>query len=95
MVDAYINANRALFLNQKELYKDLEAAKVLKGDESKIIPFVSGKIGKRNYGAIQSEQFVPYIPSRNVFIKAQQIAEELGVPNSLVESMGAIMQIRS
>ena len=95
VVDAYINANRALFLNQKELYKDLEAAKILKGDESKIIPFVSGKIGKRNYGAIQSEQFVPYIPSRNVFIKAQQIAEELGVPNSLVESMGAIMQIRS
>jgi len=95
VVDAYINANRALFLNQKELYKDLEAAKVLKGDESQIIPFVAGKIGKRNYGAIQSEQFVPYIPSRNVFIKAQQIAEELGVPNSLVESMGAIMQIRS
>ena len=95
VVDAYINANRALFLNQKELYKDLEAAKVLKGDQSEIIPFVSGKIGKRNYGAIQSEQFVPYIPSRNVFIKAQQIAEELGVPNSLVESMGAIMQIRS
>jgi hypothetical protein len=95
VVDAYINANRALFLNQKELYKDLEAAKVLKGDESEIIPFVAGKIGKRNYGAIQSEQFVPYIPSRNVFIKSQQIAEELGVPNSLVESMGAIMQIRS
>jgi hypothetical protein len=95
VVDAYINANRALFLNQKELYKDLEAAKILKGDESQIIPFVAGKIGKRNYGAIQSEQFVPYIPSRNVFIKAQQIAEELGVPNSLVESMGAIMQIRS
>ena len=95
VVDAYINANRALFLNQKELYKDLEAAKVLKGDESQIVPFVAGKIGKKNYGAIQSEQFVPYIPSRNVFIKSQQIAEELGVPNSLVESMGAIMQIRS
>jgi hypothetical protein len=95
VVDAYINANRALFLNQKELYKDLKAAKVLKGDESEIVPFVAGKIGKKNYGAIQSEQFVPYIPSRNVFIKSQQIAEELGVPNSLVESMGAIMQIRS
>jgi hypothetical protein len=95
VVDAYINANRALFLNQKELYKDLEAAKVLKGDQSEIVPFVAGKIGKKNYGAIQSEQFVPYIPSRNVFIKSQQIAEELGVPNSLVESMGAIMQIRS
>ena len=73
LVDAYINANRALFQNQKEFYKDLEAAKVLKGDENKIVPFVAGKIGKRNYGAISQGIFVPYMPSRNVFEKSQEI----------------------
>ena len=95
LVDAYINANRALFQNQKEFYKDLEAAKVLKGDENKIVPFVAGKIGKRNYGAISQGIFVPYMPSRNIFEKSQEISDELGQINPLENAIGALSIIRS
>ena len=77
LVDAFINTNRALFENQKTLYKNLKAAEVLKADMTKIYPYVSSKVGKRNYGAINNGRFVPYIPSKNVFIKSQQITNEL------------------
>ena len=77
LLDAYINTNRALFENQKTLYSNLKAAKILKADMTKIYPYVSSKVGKRNYGAINNGRFVPYLPSRNVFIKSQQITNEL------------------
>ena len=94
LVDAYITANRALFNNQKELYKDLEAAKVLDSDMTKINRFVSGKLGKKNYGAISNERFIPYIPSKNVFIKSAEIARDLGIENPLLKVVGSLANIR-
>ncbi|URG13130.1 hypothetical protein [phage 023Pt_psg01] len=77
LVDAYINANRALFSNQKELLKDVQAATTLKGDMRKIGSYVSGKIGKKNYGAIRKEMYVPYVPSKNVFRKSREITRDI------------------
>ena len=77
LVDAYINSNRALFENQRDLYLDLNAANTLKGDMRKIGKFASGKIGRKNYGAILNERFIPYIPSKNVFQKSEEIARDL------------------
>ena len=77
LVDAYINANRALFSNQRELLKDVQAATTLKGDMKKIGSYVSGKIGKKNYGAIRKEMYVPYVPSKNVFRKSREITREI------------------
>ena len=94
LVDAYITANRALFANQKELYKDIEAAKVLKSDMFKVGKFVSGKLGKKNYGALLNERFVPYVPSKNVFIKSQQIADDLGIDNPMRDVIGTLANIR-
>ena len=94
LVDAYITANRALFNNQKELYKDIEAAKVLKADMSDIGKFVSGKLGKKNYGAILNERFIPYVPSKNVFIKSQEIADDLGIDNPMRAIIGELANIR-
>ena len=94
LVDAYITANRALFNNQKELYKDLEAAKVLDSDMTKINRFVSGKLGKKNYGAISNERFIPYITSKNVFIKSAEIARDLGIENPMLKVVGSLANIR-
>jgi len=77
LVDAYINANRALFSNQKELLKDVQAATTLKGDMRKIGSYVSGKIGRKNYGALQREFYIPYVPSKNVFRKSREITREI------------------
>ena len=94
LVDAYITANRALFNNQKELYKDIQAAKVLNADMTKINRFVSGKLGKKNYGAISNERFIPYIPSKNVFIKAAEISRDLGIENPMLKVVGSLANIR-
>jgi len=99
LVDAYINANRALFENQKALYKDLEAAKVLGADQNKIIPYVIGKVGKKSYGAMSNGVFIPYLPSKNVFIKSQQITRDIrevdpSYQDPLQKAMSVIANIR-
>ena len=85
-----------MFNNQKELYKDIEAAKVLNADMTKINRFVSGKLGKKNYGAISNERFIPYIPSKNVFIKAlfEIRARDLGIENPMLKKLGSLANIR-
>ena len=77
LIDAYIAANRALFNSQKQIVQDLEAAKILKGDMREIRRFVSGKVGKKNYNALNRGMFVPYVPSKNVFRKSREITREI------------------
>jgi len=77
LIDAYITANNALFDTQKELARDLEAAEILKGDQRKIGRYVSSKIGNGNYSGLKRNIFIPYIPSRNVFEKSQQITRSI------------------
>jgi hypothetical protein len=77
LIDAYIAANRALFNSQKQIVQDLDAAKILKGDMREIRRFVSGKVGKKNYNALNRGMFVPYVPSKNVFRKSREITREI------------------
>ena len=77
LIDAYIAANRALFNSQKQIVQDLDAAKILKGDMKEIRRFVSGKVGKKNYNALNRGMFVPYVPSKNVFRKSREITREI------------------
>ena len=61
---------------------------------SDIGKFVSGKLGKKNYGAILNERFIPYVPSKNVFIKSQEIADDLGIDNPMRAIIGELANIR-
>ena len=47
LVDAYINANRALFAAQKVMNTDITSAKILDADQTKIIPELIGRLGKK------------------------------------------------
>ena len=77
LIDAYVNANRALFNSQKLMVQDLNAAEILKGDMKEIGSYVSGKVGKKNYNALKRALFVPYIPSKNIFRKSREITKEI------------------
>ena len=77
LIDAYVNANRALFNSQKQMVQDLDAAKILKGDMKEIGRYVSGKVGKKNYNALNRALFVPYIPSKNIFRKSREITKDI------------------
>ena len=95
LVEAYINANRALFKAQKIMNNNINSAKILDADQTKIIPEVVGRLGKKQYGSLQSGVFRPYIPSKNIFVKAQKLADELGIPNPLVGAIGAMANVRA
>ena len=95
LVDAYINANRALFAAQKVMNTDITSAKILDADQTKIIPELIGRLGKKEYGALQGGIFQPYIPSKSIFIKAQQIANKLGIENPLTKAIGEMANIRA
>jgi len=95
IIDAYINANRALFLNQKEMYDDVEAAKILGIDKSDLAKEMIGGIGKKGYGRLSTGTFTPMSISKNVIQGFQDIADKLGTSNPLFDALNAIADIRS
>ncbi len=86
-IDSYINA---FLVSQQHL--NIETAVL--GCMFEINKFVSSKLGKKNYGALLNERFVPYVPSKNVFIKSQQIADDLGIDNPMRDVIGTLANIR-
>jgi hypothetical protein len=52
VVDAYINANRALFQNTRDFYRDMEAAEVLGMKQDKIAEQAIDRVGGRNNKSI-------------------------------------------
>ena len=95
IIDAYINANRALFLNQKAMYEDIKAAKTLGMKEQDLTQQVVQGIGRKGYGKLNAGIFTPMSISKNVVQGFQRIADELGIRNPLLDSMNAIANIRS
>ena len=66
IVDAYINANRALFQNTRDFYRDIEAAEVLGMSEDDIVEQATQGVGRRGYGAISEGVFRPLNISKDV-----------------------------
>ena len=93
IVDAYINANRALFNVKKNLGKDLDAAIALGIDEQAYYDNVD--ISSRELGAIEQDIFIPYYPSANVRKAFQENADNLGVANPLDEAIDVINEIQN
>ena len=65
-----------------------------------ILRYTSSKVGRRNTGSIFNERFVPYLPSKSVMAKSQEIANELketdpSYVNPLRAAIGTMAQIRA
>jgi len=95
IIDAYINANRALFQNTKQFNKVLNASKVLKADESKIARTVIDRVGKSTYGKINEGVFTPLNISDKVIQAFALNAQKLGLPNPFEAAAPVIGEIRS
>ena len=66
MVDAYINANRALYDVNREMYLDMEAAKTLGMDEESLASNMRGRGMGRSFGFLNEGRFRPLSISRDV-----------------------------
>jgi len=81
VVDAYIDSNRALFRINRDMYKDIQAAKLLGMTEEQIEETMVKRGERRAYNALIEGEFRPYSISNDVKSIFEFNAEQLGIPN--------------
>ena len=89
VVDAYLNANRALFGVRKNLKADMDAARLL-GISEEGYAGTLGRLSSREVSAIDQNIFIPLTISNNVKKEFALNAEKLGIENPLERSIDAI-----
>ena len=94
LVDAYINANRALYETNRSLYKDVEAAKTLgiSGDAIEAIMDERG-VG-RTYEAFENGEFKPYSVSKAVKELFEINAAQINAPDPMQQAEDVIDRIQ-
>ena len=92
LVDAYINANRALFNTQKDMTQNISAAKLLKTKSRDIYSSLE-RLSKKDLGSLQAGIFQPYYPSRDVLNGMSRNARKIGLSNSFFKVSGIINKI--
>ena len=93
IVDAYINANRALFETRRNMMKDYDAAQLLGLSEEKISK-VSQRLSKRDVGTIREGIFRPFPISRDVMEAFADNSRKMGVANPLQRAMPVIQRMQ-
>ena len=89
VVDAYLNANRALFNVRKNLKGDMDAARLLNISDEGYFNSL-GRLSNREVGAIDQNIFVPLTISTNIKQQFERNAQKLGVENPLVGAIDTI-----
>ena len=94
IVDAYINANRALFNAKSNFMKDYDAAITL-GINTDVLDERMNRVSKRDRRAIEDGEFKPYEPSKDIINKFEENALKLGVSNPYIDAEPVIDAIKS
>jgi len=94
IVDAYINANRALYGVNRNMYLDMEAAKTLGMSDDALAQDMVGRGERRAFGFLNEGRFRPLNISRDVIGLFQKNAEKLGKTNPFEQAAGVIGRIR-
>ena len=94
IVDAYINANRALYGVNREMYQDMEAAKILGMNEDSLAERMIGRGEKKAFNFINEGEFRPLSISKDVKNIFEIKAAELGVANPFEQAEDIIDRIR-
>ena len=94
VVDAYINANRALFGVKKELKGDMNAARLLNISESGFYSALD-RISSREINSLEENVFKPYVVSREVINAMQENSDKIGVSNPFDRAADTIAELQS
>ena len=95
IVDAYINANRALFQNTRDFYRDMEAAKVLDMPEDELAKQAIERVGRRTFGTVSEAVFRPLNISDKVIQAFQENADRLGLENPFIAAAPVLADIKA
>ena len=81
VVERFVQANKARFMTQQKLRKDLQAANILGANNFDIRKeFTERQLGN-DYIRLERDRFSPYIPSDNIRRQFKQIEQNIGVPD--------------
>jgi hypothetical protein len=93
IVDAYLNANRALFSVRKDFYKDLKAAETL-GTSEDVIVKQTERISNKDFQRVNSGVFTPYEISKDIEQAFVDIAGKLELENPYEQARDIISDIQ-
>jgi len=86
VIQAYYNSNRARFLVQQEMNKNISAANILGVDDSNLKrEFKDRQISDATFNSLARGKFQPYFPSEDIQERSKEIAKDLGDPNVFLE----------
>ena len=86
VIQAYYNSNRARFLVQQEMNKNISAASILGVNTSRLKrEFKDRQISDATFNSLAKGKFQPYFPSADIQERFREIARDLGDPNIFLE----------
>ena len=95
VVDAYINANRGLYQVNREIYKDIEAAKTLGMSNAAVEESFINRGERNNFRSLEENRFRPLKISREIRELFSENAAELGIVNPFEAAYNEIERIRN
>jgi hypothetical protein len=93
IVDAYINANRALYESNKIMYKDMQAATTLGMSDSAVESIMNERGAGTAYENLSENTFKPYRVSDAVAEVFQYNADQIGFANPLIQAESVLDRI--
>ena len=93
VVDAYINANRALYNTNRNLYKDVKAAETLGVSTNSIESIMNERGVGRTYEAFENGEFRPYSVSKAVKELFEFNASQINQPDAMQQAEDVIDRI--
>jgi len=94
VVDAYVDANRALYEINRRMYLDIDSAKILGMNEDAIATNMADRGERRAFNSINEGEFRPLKISNEVKALFDIRSSEIGAPNPFDAAEGVIDRIR-
>ena len=96
VINAYYNSNRARFLVQQEMNKNITSANILGVNTSALRnEFSDRQISASTFNKLATGAFEPYFPSADIRKRFAEIASNLGDPNVYLEVAPTLRAMRS
>ena len=94
IVDAFVRSNRALYEVNRDMYQDIQSAKILGMSEDAIFERMQDRGERKAFNALNDGDFRPFFPSKDTRQIFEIKAAELGVANPYEAVEGILERIR-
>ena len=95
VIDAYINANRAMFGVQQDMKLDINAARTLDLGEVALGDTFSQRMSNKEFNELDAGFFKPYTIGKGVEDRIFNIARDLNLPNPYYQALSVLTTIEN